>query len=70
MTTQKCAGCGTPPLAPTSPVTQTHHGITHSDDYAWLRADNWQEVMREPSRLAADIRSYLEAENTYLEETV
>ena len=23
------------------------HGITLVDDYAWLRADNWQEVLRD-----------------------
>src|SRR4029079_16394288 len=33
--------------------------------YAWLRDDNWQQVMREPSVLAPEIRAYLEAENTY-----
>jgi oligopeptidase B len=37
------------------------------DDYAWLRADNWQEVMRDPSALAPAIRAHLEAENAYTE---
>ena len=36
-----------------------------TDDYAWLRADNWREVMRDPSVLAPRIRGYLEAENAY-----
>ena len=31
------------------------------------RADNWREVMHDPSVLAADIRAYLEAENAYAE---
>jgi oligopeptidase B len=35
------------------------------DDYAWLRAPNWQAVMRDPSLLDAEIRSHLEAENAY-----
>lgn len=56
-----------PPRAEARAVTLTTHGITRQDDYAWLRADNWQEVMRDPSVLAADIRAYLEAENAYLE---
>ena len=43
----------------------TNHGIELADDYAWLRADNWQEVMRDPSSLPPDIRTYLEAENAY-----
>ncbi|MBN9282168.1 MAG: S9 family peptidase, partial [Hyphomicrobium denitrificans] len=54
-----------PPLARREPVTAIHHGITLTDDYAWLRAANWQEVMRKPETLAADIRTYLEAENAY-----
>jgi oligopeptidase B len=56
-----------PPRAEARPVTLTTHGFTRQDDYAWLRADNWQEVMRDPSVLADDIRAYLEAENAYLE---
>jgi oligopeptidase B len=47
------------------PFQDTHHGITRSDDYAWLRDDNWQAVMKQPSALDADIRAHLEAENQY-----
>ena len=54
-----------PPIAAKRPVTSTQHGVTRTDDYAWLRADNWQEVMRDPSVLASDIRAYLEAENSH-----
>ena len=56
-----------PPRAEKRPVTVTHFGVTRTDDYAWLRADNWQQVMREPAALAADIRAYLDAENAYTE---
>ncbi len=55
-----------PPQARRAPKISTHHGITLSDDYAWLRADNWQEVMREPSLLDSEIRDYLEAENAFM----
>ena len=55
----------TPPRASKHPQTDTRHHITRSDDYAWLRADNWQEVFRDPALLPADIRSHLEAENAY-----
>ena len=48
------------------PITQ--HGVTREDPYAWLRADNWQEVMQAPETLPADIRAYLEAENAYFAE--
>ena len=53
------------PLAERRPVTTTHHGVTLTDDYGWLRAANWQEVMRKPDLLDANIREYLEAENAY-----
>ncbi len=43
----------------------SHHGFTRNEPYAWLRADNWQEVMRDPGLLDSEIRSYLEAENAY-----
>ena len=55
----------TPPVAPRRPHSLTHHGVTVTDDYAWLKDDNWQEVLRDPSVLKPDIRAYLEAENAY-----
>ncbi len=57
-----------PPSAKKHPVTHTRHGHTRVDDYAWLRADNWQDVMRDPSVLSPEIRDYLEAENAYFSE--
>jgi oligopeptidase B len=54
-----------PPVAKKVPHTSTWHGVTLVDDYHWLRADNWQEVMRDPSVLDTEIRAYLEAENEY-----
>jgi oligopeptidase B len=53
------------PVAPRRPHSFTAHGSTVSDDYAWLKDKNWQEVLRDPSVLNADIRNYLEAENAY-----
>ncbi|WP_144378568.1 S9 family peptidase [Mesorhizobium amorphae] len=53
------------PRAKKQPQVDTHHGITRTDDYAWLRADNWQEVFKDPSLLAPEIRTHLEAENSY-----
>ncbi len=57
----------TPPVAPRRPHSFATHGITVVDDYAWLKDENWQEVLRDPSILSADIREYLEAENAYTE---
>ncbi|ADZ71391.1 S9 family peptidase [Polymorphum gilvum] len=57
-----------PPRAVRRPVTHEIHGVTRTDDYAWLRADNWQEVMRDGrAALADDIEAYLDAENAYLD---
>ena len=44
------------------------HGETWRDDYAWIRAENWREVLRDPSALPPEIRALLEAENAYAEE--
>jgi oligopeptidase B len=41
------------------------HGVTLRDDFAWLRAENWREVLDDPDRLPVDIRAHLEAENAY-----
>ncbi|HEX7076203.1 MAG TPA: S9 family peptidase [Hyphomicrobiaceae bacterium] len=57
----------TPPRARKQPVRSKWHNVELVDEFAWLRADNWQEVMRDPSVLPADIREYLEAENAYTE---
>ena len=54
------------PVAPKKPVTDTRHGITRTDDYAWLRDDNWQAMFKDPSILNPDIRTHLEAENAYM----
>ena len=55
------------PIAEERPQRREIHGVVLEDPYAWLRADNWREVMRDPSVLAEDIRAHLEAENAYTE---
>ncbi len=57
-------------LAAKRPVPSTHHGITQIDDYGWLRAPNWQEVMRDPTVLDPAIRAHLEAENAFTAATM
>lgn len=54
-----------PPVAEKRPSSDTHHGITRTDDYAWLRADNWQDVFKDPTVLNKAIRAHLESENAY-----
>jgi len=53
------------PVAPRREHSFTHHGITLTDEYAWLKDPNWQEVLRDPSVLSLDVRAYLESENHY-----
>jgi oligopeptidase B len=54
-----------PPRAERRPVELSAHGVRWTDDYAWIRAENWQEALSDPDTLAPDIRSLLEAENAY-----
>ncbi|MBJ7404145.1 MAG: S9 family peptidase [Bradyrhizobium sp.] len=56
-----------PPVAPRRPHSFSRHGITVTDDYAWLKDANWQEVLRHPAVLDPDIRTYLDEENVYTE---
>ncbi|MGO8842873.1 MAG: S9 family peptidase [Methyloceanibacter sp.] len=55
----------TPPRASCRPSTSSQHGIVRVDGYAWLRASNWQAVMRNPNELDREIQAHLEAENAY-----
>nr|MCU0730272.1 S9 family peptidase [Hyphomonas sp.] len=54
-----------PPVAARVDHEITQLGRTRNDPYNWLKDDNWQEVMRDPSLLKPEIRGYLEAENAY-----
>lgn len=58
----------TPPIAERRAVEIEQVGQTRTDYYGWLRDENWQEVMKDPSVLQPDIRAYLEAENAYTSE--
>lgn len=61
---------GGEPVATIKTVTNKVHGETICDDYNWIRADNWQEAMREPELLPEDIKSYLNDENAYYEKAM
>ncbi|WP_157231046.1 S9 family peptidase [Kiloniella laminariae] len=67
MTTPSISVNSLAPKAEKKPFVHELHGLQREDSYAWLRAENWQEVMREPAKLAPDIRDYLEQENGYCE---
>ena len=59
-----------PPQAHRRPITSTHHNKTLIDNYAWLRAENWQDIMRDPTKLSKEIRNFLEQENAYCRNTL
>lgn len=54
-----------PPEAPRRPLRKQLHDIEISDDYAWIRADNWRESIHDPDKLPQAIRSLLNQENIY-----
>jgi oligopeptidase B len=54
-----------PPVAERTPVTSEHHGIAHTDDYAWLQTEKLEEVLQRPEALEEPIRKHLEAESQY-----
>jgi oligopeptidase B len=66
---KKGASSKAPPIAKPRPVERFVHGERLIDDYAWLRASNWRDVMRDPSALEPEIRAFLEAENRYSEKS-
>jgi oligopeptidase B len=55
----------TPPVAKREMKKIEQVGRTRIDPYNWMKDENWQQVMQDPSVLRADIREYLEAENAY-----
>ena len=56
-----------PPVAKKIPVTIEQLGRTRVDDYQWMKDDNWQAVLRDPTLIKADVKEHLIAENAYRE---
>ncbi|MEZ0171764.1 S9 family peptidase [Microvirga sp. TS319] len=58
-------------LLPPAPVTPARphgfdvHGVAIQDPYAWLKAENWKDVLKDPAALDPAIRKALEQENAY-----
>ena len=49
------------------PVRIEQLGRVRVDDYQWMKDDNWQAVLRDPSLIKADVKEHLTAENAYRE---
>ncbi|MFT8423497.1 MAG: hypothetical protein ABF665_18635 [Gluconacetobacter sp.] len=60
----------TAPVARKEPQTITQLGRTRVDEYGWMKDENWQAVLRDPSVLRADIAIHLRAENAYTAATL
>ena len=54
-----------PPRPRKEPQSHTQLGRVRTDDYGWMKDDNWQQVLRDPALVRPDIRAHLEAENAY-----
>jgi oligopeptidase B len=57
----------TPPKARKAPKRIEQLGRVRIDDYAWMKDDNWQQVLRDPAAVRPDVRAHLQAENAYTE---
>ena len=59
------SGAPMPPVAKKIPVTIEQLGRTRIDDYQWMKDENWQAVLRDPTLIKADVKEHLDAENAY-----
>src|SRR5580658_9870904 len=55
-----------PPRPRKEPKTIQQLGRTRTDDYAWMKDEAWQEVLRDPAKVKAEVREHLVAENAYV----
>jgi oligopeptidase B len=54
-----------PPVVKKVPKRIEQLGRVRTDDYAWMKDDNWQAVLRDPSLIKADVKAHLTEENVY-----
>jgi oligopeptidase B len=54
-----------PPVANKVPKRIEQLGRVRVDDYAWMKDDNWQKVLRDPDLIRADVKDHLSKENAY-----
>jgi oligopeptidase B len=55
----------TPPRARKEPKSIIQFNRQRVDDYAWMKDENWQAVLRDPQAIRPDVKAHLEAENAY-----
>jgi len=54
-----------PPTPKKIPKVTEQLGRTRTDNYAWMKDDNWQAVLRDPTIVKADVKAHLTEENAY-----
>ena len=54
-----------PPIARKEPKRIEQLGRVRVDEFAWMKDEAWQQVLRDPKVLRAEVREHLEAENAY-----
>jgi oligopeptidase B len=55
----------TAPKAKKIPFKIEQLGYTRTDDYNWMKDDRWQEVLRDPDLIKAEVKDHLILENAY-----
>ena len=61
---------GPAPIAQTRPTSFELHGRRVEDPYAWLKAPNWKEALKDASCFPAEIIGHLKQENAYTAEAL
>ena len=54
-----------PPIAHKDPKRIVQFNHVRVDDYAWMKDDNWQAVLRDPGAIKPDVKAHLTQENAY-----
>src|SRR5580704_4062380 len=55
----------TPPRPRKDPKRIEQLGRVRVDAYHWMKDDDWQQVLHDPSKVKAEVREHLVAENAY-----
>jgi oligopeptidase B len=55
-----------PPRPRKDPKRIEQLGRVRVDDYAWMKDDDWRQVLHDPAKVKAEVREHLVAENAYV----
>src|SRR5690606_41589817 len=66
--TRRSSDLPKPPVAAKIPHRIEQLGRVRVDEYAWMKDEGWQQVLRDPKALRADIRAHLERSEEHTSE--